>query len=98
MKYICELQGKNFFDLLDDKSAESFCGTISTEVLHSVPNGTTMHSTVIQETVTTKKLRRQLLVIGYLKKITHNNDHLCISDKVAENETDKSKKKIVTIT
>ncbi|VDM11768.1 unnamed protein product, partial [Wuchereria bancrofti] len=95
---ICELQGKNFFDLLDDKSAESFCGTISTEVLHSVPNGTTMHSTVIQETVTTKKLRRQLLVIGYLKKITHNNDHLCISDKVAENETDKSKKKIVTIT
>ncbi|VIO92368.1 helix-loop-helix DNA-binding domain containing protein [Brugia malayi] len=95
---MCELQGANFFDLLDDKSAENFCGTISTEVLHSVPNGTTMHSTIIQETVTTKKLRRQLLVIGYVKKTTHNNDDLCISDKVEESEINKSKKKIVAIT
>ncbi|VBB27129.1 unnamed protein product [Acanthocheilonema viteae] len=59
---IYDLQGKNFFDLLDDASAESFSGAISTELLHSVPASTAMHSTTtLQERVTTKKLRRQLL-------------------------------------
>lgn len=95
---ICELQGKNFFDLLDDASAESISGAISTEVLHSVPISTGMHNTTaIQETVTTKKLRRKLLVTGYLKKITHNKDRLCMPDTIAESGTDNSTTRIITI-
>ncbi|KAL4003827.1 Helix-loop-helix DNA-binding domain family protein [Acanthocheilonema viteae] len=95
---IYDLQGKNFFDLLDDASAESFSGAISTELLHSVPASTAMHSTTtLQERVTTKKLRRQLLVTGYLKKITHNKDCSCMPDTVAESKTDNSATRIITI-
>ncbi|VDK70019.1 unnamed protein product [Litomosoides sigmodontis] len=35
---ICELQGKNLFDLLDDESAKSFSGALSVEALHSTCN------------------------------------------------------------
>ncbi|VDK77535.1 unnamed protein product, partial [Onchocerca ochengi] len=78
---ICELQGTNFFDLLDDKSAKSFSGALSSEVLHSVSISAGMNSTTtIQQTVTTKKLHRQLLITGYLKKITYNKDRLCMPD------------------
>ncbi|CAG9532494.1 unnamed protein product [Cercopithifilaria johnstoni] len=95
---ISELQGKNFFDLLDDTSAESFGGAVSTEVLQFVSTSTTMHSkTTLRETVTTKKLRRQLLVTGYLKQITHNKDRSCMPDTVTESGIDNSTARIIKI-
>ncbi|VDO51153.1 unnamed protein product [Onchocerca flexuosa] len=93
-----EFQGTNFFDLLDDESAKSFSGAISAEMLHSVSISSSMHSTTtIQEKVTTKNLRRQLLITGYLKKITNNKDQLCVPDTVTESGMDNSTTKIATI-
>uniref|UniRef100_A0A915Q271 PAS domain-containing protein n=1 Tax=Setaria digitata TaxID=48799 RepID=A0A915Q271_9BILA len=98
---IYDLQGRNLFDLLDEASALSFSGAISTEVLHLVPAKSMNSSNItIQETVTTKKLRRQLLITGYLKKLTHNNYHLCGSDAVTVPESgidNNDTGKIITI-
>uniref|UniRef100_A0A0R3RMH5 PAS domain-containing protein n=1 Tax=Elaeophora elaphi TaxID=1147741 RepID=A0A0R3RMH5_9BILA len=97
---MCELRGRNFFDLLDEASAESFNGALSAEVLHSVSTISALHdAATIQETVTTKRSRRQLLITGYLKKIAHDTDQLCTPNTAAESgsKTDNNAARIITI-
>ncbi|EFO18342.1 hypothetical protein LOAG_10152, partial [Loa loa] len=96
---IHELQGENFFDLLDDISGKNFNEAISTEMLHFLSSNVTTlhHSNTIQEIVTTKKLHRQLLITGYLKKITDNNDRSCMSNTIAKGGIDDSSTRMITI-
>ncbi|KAM3722788.1 Circadian locomoter output cycles protein kaput [Dirofilaria immitis] len=80
---------------MDALAAGSFCIDCSGHIEHASTSFAALFDDT--EMVVTKKLRRQLLITGYLKEIAHNKDRLCTSDVVAESATDNSEAKITKI-